>query len=115
MLAVFVAVSMSALATPAPPKRSVELEITLPKGGAPRVIVREDEGAVVRLPDGARFGFVPSVRNGEDTAVVIGIWDVDRVPLQKLGSVEVEVGGPLAQSETLPSFGIRVLRVINPK
>ena len=42
----FVAVSTSALAVPAPSKRSVDMKITLPSGGARRVTVREDEGAV---------------------------------------------------------------------
>src|ERR1700688_5327789 len=107
----FGAVLISALAS-APPKRSVEMEITLPNGAAPRVIVLEDEGAIVRLPDGRRFGFVPTVRSDNDAAVVVGIWDVDSVPYHKLGQVEVDVAGPVTHSATSPSFGIRIVRVV---
>ncbi len=114
-LIVFGAVSISAVASSAPPKRSVEMEITLPNGAAPRVVVREDERAVVKLPDRTRFGFVPTIRGGDGTAVVVGIWDVDSVPLRKLGSVEADVGGAVVRSDTSPSFGLRVARVIKSK
>ncbi len=93
----------------------IDIEITLPNGATPRVIVRENEGAIVKLPDGAKFGFVPTMRSGEDIAVVVGIWDLDRVPSDKLVSVAVEVGGPVVHSDTLPSFGIRISRVIKSK
>jgi streptogramin lyase len=110
----FGAVVISALAS-APPKRSVEMEITLPNGSAPRVIVPEDEGAIVKLPDGKRFGFVPTLRSADGTAVAVGIWDVDSVPFHKVGQVEVDVGGPVTHSDTSPSFGIRIVRVVKSK
>jgi len=96
----------------APPRRAVDLEITLSNGATPRVIVRENEGAVVKLPDGTKFGFVPTMQIREDVAVVVGIWDVNRIPCDKRGSVAVDVGGPVVHSDTSPSFGIRILRVI---
>jgi hypothetical protein len=100
----------------APAKRSVDMEITLPKSGAPRVRVKENEGAVVTLPDGRRFGFVPTIRDGGDAAVVVVIWDVNSALFTRLGQVDVEVGGPKAvQSDTTPSFGIRILRIIQSK
>lgn len=99
-----------------PRKRSVEMEIILPNGAAPRVAVPEAEGAIVRLPDRSGFGFVPTIREGDDPlTVVVAIWDVDAKPNRRLGHVEVVVGAPAVKSDTSPSFGIRVLRVISKK
>ena len=70
-LIVWGALSIAAVSA-APSKRSVDLEITLPNGATPRVIVREDEGAAVKLPDGKRFGFVPTIRGDEGLTVVVG-------------------------------------------
>jgi hypothetical protein len=97
----------------APRKPWVEMDITLPSGETPRVIVREDEGALVRLPSGTRFGFVPTIRRGQDPLkVVVAIWDVDAQPNNRLGQVEAVVGGARVQSDTSPSFGLRVTRIV---
>lgn len=97
-------------------KRWVELDITLPGGETPRVVVREDEGALIRLKAGPRFGFVPTIQAGQEPLrVVVAIWDVDSEPNARVGQVETVVGGPMVQSETAPSFGVRVTRVIKRK
>jgi len=91
----------------------IELDITLPSGETPRVVVREDEGALIRLKTGPRFGFVPAIQPGQDPPrVVVTIWDVDAEPNSRVGQVETVVGGPTVQSDTMPSFGVRVNRVI---
>jgi hypothetical protein len=54
----FGAVLISALAS-APPRRTVEMEITLPNGAAPRVIVPEDEGAIADRRSEARLSLIP--------------------------------------------------------
>jgi len=103
----------AAVAYAAPRKPWVEMDITLPSGETPRVLVREDEGALVRLTSGIRFGFVPSIRQGPAPLhVVVAIWDVDTEPNNRLGEVEAVVGGDRVQSKTSPSFGLRVTRVI---
>lgn len=110
------AMALQALADAAPRKRSIDLEITLPNGAAPRVMVPEGEGAIVRLPDRTGFGFVPTIRDGEQASIVaVAIWDVDTVPNRRLGDVEVKVGAPSVASDTTPSFAIRVVRVVKPK
>jgi hypothetical protein len=113
-LVVFASLSMSALAS-VPRRRSVDMEITLPNGAATRVTVPEDEGVVVKLVDGTRFGFVPTLPHDDDSPVVVSIWDVDRKPIRKLGSLTVEVGGESVHTDTSPSFGVRVVRIIKPK
>jgi hypothetical protein len=110
------AIASPALARLAPHKRSIEMQITLPNGAAPRVIVPEGEGAIIRLPDRTGFGFVPTIRDGEQASIVaVAIWDVNKVPNRRLGDVEVMVGGPSVTSDTAPSFSIRVARVVKPK
>jgi hypothetical protein len=114
-LALLGTVSVAALAPSASRKRSVEMEITLPNGAVPRAIVPEDEGVSIKLPDLRRFGFVPTIRNGDVVLVVIALWDLDRVPIRLMGHIETAVGGPAVYSDTSPSFGVRILRVIKPK
>ena len=107
------AVVFAAFAQSAPRKRAVEMEITLPNGAVAHASVPDGEGAIVRLPDKTRFGFVPTVRGGDDAStVIVTIWDVDKVPNRELGRVEVEISGPPMQSDTTPSFAIRVPRVV---
>jgi hypothetical protein len=117
--AAFAVFSVIAVASPvraAPRKRSIEMEITLPNGGAPRVVVPDGEGAIIRLPNRSRFGFVPTIRDDEEAPViVVVIWDVDTVPNRRLGAVEVMTGGPAVMSDTTPRFGVRIARVIKPK
>jgi hypothetical protein len=114
-LIVFGALSMSALVSSAPRKRSVEMEIALPNGAVARAATPEEEGVIVKLVDGRRFGFVPTFPHGDDSVVMVSIWNVDGKPVRKLGSVDVEVGGQSVRSDTSPSFGVRVARVIAPK
>jgi hypothetical protein len=95
-------------------KRSVDLEITLPTGATPRAIVGDTVGAAVTLPNGTRYGFVPTIQ-ADGKAVVVKIWEIDSVPSRMLGSVEVEDGGPVVRSDTTPSFGLRVVRIIRSK
>lgn len=114
-LIVLGAVSMSALVSSAPRRRSVEMEITLRNRAVARAAAPEDEGVIVKLVDGTRFGFVPTLPRSDDPVVAVSIWDVDRKPMQKSGIVNVEVGGPMVHSDTSPSFGLRVVRVIKPK
>src|SRR5438309_10476771 len=109
-------ISASGVAASAPArKRSVDMEITLPNGAVARAAAPEDEGVIVRLVDTARFGFVPTLPRDNETPVVFTVWDVDAKPMHKLGTVTVETGGGMVRTDTSPSFGIRVLRVIKPK
>jgi hypothetical protein len=67
-------VSLSVLISSAARKRSVEMEITLPNGAVARAAAPEDEGVVVKLVDGSRYGFVPTLTRNEDAIVAIEIW-----------------------------------------
>jgi hypothetical protein len=95
-------------------KRIVEMQVTLPNGAAPVMKVDEGVPATVGLKEG-KFGFVPTFRAGNESTVVVEVFDVQANPHRQLGQVEVPVGGNAVQSETTPAFRIRVSRVIAGK
>ena len=103
-------------AVAAPRTRSIHLEITLPNGAITGVIVRDGEGASVRLANGTAYGFVPTIRGSEKgSTVVVTIWVVDEIPNRQLGQVEVAPGGRGVISDTSPRFALRVVRVLKAK
>jgi hypothetical protein len=53
-----------------PRTRSIHLEITLPNGAIRGVIVRDGEGASVRLANGTAYGFVPTILDSEKGSTV---------------------------------------------
>ena len=114
MRALVVVVLIAAVSAAAPRKRSVEMAITLPNGAVARAAAPEDEGVMVTLADGTRFGFVPALSR-DDSAIVVSIWDVDAQPMKKLGTVRVAVGGDEVRSDTSPVFGVRITRVVKPR
>jgi beta-lactamase regulating signal transducer with metallopeptidase domain len=93
------------------PQTFVVLELTLPGGAHPQLTIGEGTVGTVRLPNVGTFGFVPALANGNANNVTIGIFDLDKTPHQKLGTVEVSVGGSEVQSDTNPQFGIRAVRI----
>jgi hypothetical protein len=101
-----------AFAGAATPKRLVDLEITLPNGSVARATTVESEGVVVKLVNNTRYGFVPTLPDRDDVHVVITIWDVEAKPMQKLGTISVEVGAAAVRTDTAPSFAIRAVRVV---
>ena len=116
MLTVLGSVAFPPRAISAPRARSIHLEITLPNGAVTQVIVRDGEGASVRLSDRTAYGFVPTIREGEKTStVLVAIWVVDEIPNRQLGEVSVVPGGAAVTSETSPRFAIRVVRVLKGK
>ena len=70
---------------------------------------------IVKLVDNTRFGFVPTLSRDDETHVVFSVCGVDAKPMQMLGTVTVEIGGATARTDTSPSFGIRVVRLIKRK
>src|SRR5262245_31688035 len=92
-LTVLASVAFPPQAISAPRARSIHLEITLPNGAVTQVIVRDGEGASVRLSDRTAYGFVPTIRDGEKmSTVLVAIWVVDEIPNRQLGEVSVVPG-----------------------
>ena len=97
------------------PKRSIEMEIRLPNAVTLHVTVRDTEGVTLPLPDHTTFGFVATIRDDHDPAVVlVTIWKVRKNATDRLGEVEAVVGGPAVVSHTTPPFGVRIVRMIAP-
>jgi hypothetical protein len=98
-------------------KRSVFLEITVPKKGVPplQIAAAEGESATMDVTDVGKFAFEPSFPKNDSTVVTVAIFDLGTTPRHRLGEVLLTAGGNAIQSKTSPSFGIRVLRVNQPK
>lgn len=98
-------------------KRVVWLEITVPSQGAPplRIATPEGEMATVEVADVGKFGFEPIFPNKQGSAVAVSIFDIAATPRRRLGDVLTGLGAKAVQSKTTPSFGIRLLRVTEPK
>jgi hypothetical protein len=108
---VIVVVLMAVTALAVAAKRTIGLELTLPTGGTPQLKVLEGESASVEFKDGRKFGFVPTFQENNDAVVVVRVFDLKSTPHQQLGTVEVSVGGDTVQSDTNPTFGVRVSEV----
>jgi hypothetical protein len=92
--------------------RTIDIEIKLPTGGKPHVVLREGEGLILPLPDRSLYGFIASVRESTTPpVVVVEIWDARKKSAVKLGEVEAVLGGPAVTSDTTPQFAIRILRI----
>jgi hypothetical protein len=109
LLVAFAAVLCSARSTTT---RSIVLELTLPGGAQPLLEITEGGLGTVTLPKEGTFGFVPALKEGERSTVIVDIFDLARTPHQKLGTVVAPVGAASVESNTKPQFGIRALRII---
>jgi hypothetical protein len=95
-----------------PQKRDVVLDLTLPNGGTPQLRLAEGETGTVELPDVGKFGFVPTLQDGNPGVVVVELFDLNRTPHRRIARLELIVGGESVQSDTTPRFGVRVARVV---
>jgi hypothetical protein len=90
------------------------MQVTLPNGAAPVLKVLEGDPATVELKEG-KFGFVPAFRAGDESTVLVDVFDLQANPHRRLGQVDVPVGGNVVPSETTPLFRIRVSQVVAAK
>jgi hypothetical protein len=111
LLVVFAAV-LSAAAQSSAQKRDIVLDLNLPNGGTPQLRIAEGETGTVELPDIGKFGFVPTVQEGNAGVVVVELFDLNRTSDHRIARLEVIVGGDRVQSDTTPQFGVRVARVV---
>jgi hypothetical protein len=97
--------------------RVIFLSITTPKKGVPPVQLAAHEAETVTLEiDGVgKFGFEPTLRENDASTVVVTVFDVGASPSRRLGATAVPVAGKEVASKTSPSFGIRIVRVTQPK
>ncbi len=67
------------------------------------------------VTDVGKFAFEPSFPKNDSKTVTVTIFDLESTPGHRLGEVHLTAAGPAVQSNTSPSFGIRVLRVVQPQ
>jgi hypothetical protein len=112
ILAILSATSLSAAAQSTTQRRDIVLDLTLPNGGTPQLRGPDGATATVKLPQLGKFGFVPTVQEGNPDVVVVEVFDLNRTPHQRIARLQLIVGGDRVQSGTTPQFGVRVPRVI---
>jgi hypothetical protein len=95
----FVATAV-ALAQSAAQQRRITIEVSLPNGATPRLIIADGgTGTVTTLQDAAGV-------------VRIELFDMNRTPHRQMGQLDATVGGASVHFDTTPRFGVRVLRVV---
>ena len=52
-------------------RRDIVLDLSLPNGGTPQLRIAEGETGTVELPDMGKFGFVPTLHDGNPGVVVV--------------------------------------------
>jgi hypothetical protein len=98
-------------------KRAVRMEITVPKDIPPlQITSREGEIAELEVADVGKFGFEPTFQKGDNSVVIVTIFDLATSPRKRLAQVEVPADGKQqVQSKTSPAFGIRIVSITAAK
>jgi len=91
--------------------RRVRIEISVPNGGHPEIEVYEGGTASVEIPNVGKFGFVPTVKAGDDKTLIVDVQDLSRTPPKKLDTVETSLRGPAVPTKTTPQFAVRALYI----
>ena len=97
--------------------RHVQIEVTLPNAEYPiHPLLTAVEGGTVsmEMPKIGKFGFVPTVKPGDDTTLVVDVLDLSQTPTKKLDTVETSLHSAGVLTKTTPEFRIRVID-IEPK
>ena len=113
----FVRLATSALAAAQRYAPVVTMSVRLPDGHTEELIAPESGLATASLKDGTKYGFQPTIRAGmpwDRTTVTIFTMAAMNSPKETLGEIELQIGGPAADSNTHPSFTIAVPNVSLP-
>ena len=97
--------------------RHVQIEVTLQNAEHPiHPLLTTVEGGTVsmEMPKIGKFGFVPTVKPGDDTTLVVDVLDLSQTPTKKLDTVETSLHSAGVLTKTTPEFRIRVID-IEPK
>jgi hypothetical protein len=96
--------------------RVVHLEVWAAKDAPPlRISVRENETLITEIKDAGTFGFEVKFRDRRASTVLLVIFDAETSPHVLLGAVEVPVNGKRVESNTSPSFGLRIVRIVESR
>ena len=92
--------------------RVVHLEVFPQKDSKPApVVVREKETLITTIKELGTIAFEVRFRDKETKTVLVVMFDADTSPHTLLGATEVPVNGQRVETNTSPSFGIRVRRI----
>lgn len=94
------------------PARLVEIQVTLPGGGHPVLKVHEGETASVTMPGNGTFGFVPTIKAGDSTTLVVDVLDLTKTPPEKLTTLETSLHMPAVPTNTKPQMAVKATYIL---
>ncbi len=89
----------------------IQMEVLLPNGATPQLTVLAGTAATVQLSGAGSFSFVPTLKAGDPSVVVVEIFDLSTTPRLPPFQLEVSIGGEVVRSLSTPEFGVRITRV----
>ena len=113
----FVGLATSALAAAQTYAPVVTMSVRLPDGRTEELVAPDSGLATASLTDGTTYGFRPTIRAGMPwTRATVTIFSMAPAnsPMETLGEVELQIGGPAARSNINPSFTVAVPNVSLP-
>jgi hypothetical protein len=97
-------------------KRVVHLEVFPAKDAkATPVVVRENETLITTIKELGTLGFEVRFRDRQERYLLVVIFDAESSPHMLLGATEVPINGQRVDSNTSPSFGLRIRRIEEPR
>jgi hypothetical protein len=97
-------------------KRVVHLEVFPAKDAkATPVVVRENETLITTIKELGTLGFEVRFRDRQEKSLLVVIFDAESSPHMLLGATEVPINGQRVDSNTSPSFGLRIRRIEAPR
>ena len=111
-IVLFVLAPTASIAQDPTVSRDIVLELRCPNGAVPQLRIANGGMGSVSIPKFGTFGFSPTLRAGDPTAVDVELFDLSQSARVSVGRVEVRVGGGEVQSATSPEFGVKVLNVM---
>ena len=114
LIAVMLTAPMAAAQAHAP---VVTMSVTTPDGRTQELTAPDSRVATVTLKDGTEYAFRPTIQDSAPwNRIVVTIFKsaTSSAPTTVLGEVELQKGGPAADSKTNPSFKVSVSRVSAP-
>ena len=74
-------------------KADIVLDFTLANGVTPQIRITEGDTGTIELPDAGKFGFAPTLQEGNATVVIVEVFDMNQTPERRIARLELNGGG----------------------
>ena len=89
----------------------IRMQVTLPNGGTPQLVVKDGGMAALQIDNVGRFGFEATVDPANRDAVRVTVYDLAGRERTKMEDVVLPAGGGAVSTQTTPSFGLSIVNV----